>query len=214
MPDSTERKDEKGLSARILILLFVMGVAACAVFFSLGFVVGFTERPHAASNITEEVDHAAETPPVVNLPLEPLSPGQDGAISTPAAEKQSESVAPAPAPKAEPKADPKPPAPAVQSSAKKPATKPAKTTASAQQQKEPRAGYIVQVAASSDKTDAEKLVKELRGRGFDVFVVPPQFSEAKDNLYRVQLGPYGTREEAVRVRDRISKEGFKPFIKN
>jgi cell division protein FtsN len=44
--------------------------------------------------------------------------------------------------------------------------------------------------------------------------VPPQYSDAKDNLYRVQVGPYATRAEAVRVRDRIAKEGFKPFIKN
>jgi cell division septation protein DedD len=69
------------------------------------------------------------------------------------------------------------------------------------------------VAASREKQDAEKLVRELRSRGFDVFVVTPRFSDAKDNLYRVQVGPFATREEAARVRDRVAKEGFKPFIR-
>jgi len=80
--------------------------------------------------------------------------------------------------------------------------------------REVEAGYTVQVAASRDKLDAEKLVKELKSRGFAVFVVRPEYSEARDKLYRVQVGPFATREEAQKVRERIAKEGFKPFIKH
>ena len=198
MPDRAERKDDKGLSARFLILVFVMGVAACAVFFSLGFLVGYNERPSAAANVAEEVAPAGAIPPLVNPPPEAATPSPAGS------ELPTEHIAAVkPVAKSSPEPAAKPPAP-------KPA---AKTPATTRRGKE-AAGYTVQVAASREKKDAEKLVKELRARGLDVFVVPPQFSDAKDNLYRVQVGPYATRAEAVRIRDRIAKEGFKPFIKN
>ena len=74
-------------------------------------------------------------------------------------------------------------------------------------------GFTVQVAASKEKEDAEKLVKELKSRGFAVFLVLPEYAKAGDNLYRVQVGPYATRQEAQTVRDKIAKEGFKPFIR-
>ena len=208
MPDRAERKDEKGLSARILILIFVMGVAACAVFFSLGFLVGYTERPSSAANAAEEIGPSGAVPPLVNPPLEPpqtaqvpLNPSGQGDLPT-------EHIALTPPTPSKP--EPKPSAAALKAAAK---STTAKVTPTATQRKEPRAGFTVQVAASREKGDAEKLMKELRSRGFDVFVVPPKYSEAKDNLYRVQVGPYATREEAVRVRDRIAKEGFKSFIK-
>ncbi len=207
MPDRAERKDEKGLSARYLILVFLMGVAACAVFFSLGFLVGYNERPSATVSAAEEINPAGAVPPLVNPPPEiaqstptPLAPSPLGELPTEHIAMAPPAAKPSPAPVAATK----PPAP-------KPATKP-KATATTRRATE-AAGYTVQVAASREKKDAEKLVKELRARGLDVFVVPPQFSDAKDNLYRVQVGPYATRAEAVRARDRIAKEGFKPFIK-
>ncbi len=205
MPDRAERKDDKGLSARYLILVFLMGVAACAVFFSLGFLVGYNERPSTTASAAEEVTPSGAVPPLVNPPPEiaqttptPLAPAGELHTEHIAMTQPAAKPAPAPATAA------KPPAP-------KPAAKttPTKTTRSTKE----AVGYTVQVAASREKKDAEKLVKELRARGFDVFVVPPQFSDAKDNLYRIQVGPYATRAEAARVRDRIAKEGFKPFIR-
>ncbi|MBI4166819.1 MAG: SPOR domain-containing protein, partial [Acidobacteria bacterium] len=206
MPDRTERKDDKGLSARFLILVFVMGVAACAVFFSLGFLVGYNERPSRAANTTEEVAPSGAVPPLVNPPPEPAQT-VPAPVTPPTAGSESQIAEAKPPAKPSPQPAVKPPAP--RPAAKAPA---AKAPASTRRGKE-SAGFTVQVAASSEKKDAEKLVKELRARGLDVFVVPPQFSDAKDNLYRVQVGPYATRAEAVRIRDRIAKEGFKPFIK-
>lgn len=202
MADRHERKDEKGFSARYLILIFVMFVAACAVFFSLGFLVGYNERPSPASNV--EVAPTGTIPPTVNPPPEATVATPGPAPSAAASGLPTEHIA-TPQPSA--KVTPAPKASARTTAAKTPAPK---TTASRTKE---AAGFTVQVTASRDKKDAEKLVKELRSRGFDVFVVPPQYSDAKDNLYRVQVGPYATRAEAVRVRDRIAKEGFKPFIK-
>lgn len=213
MPDRAERKDEKGLSARFLILIFVMGVAACAVFFSLGFLVGYTERPSSAANTSEEVAPSSAVPPLVNPPLETqqTTPALTPVTSSGPNDLPTEQVVmpqPGPKPASQPAPKPSPVAPKV---SEKPTVP--KATHSADQRKEPRVGYTVQVAASREKKDAEKLVKELRSRGFDVFVVPPQYSDAKDDLYRVQVGPYATRDEAARIRERIAKEGFKPFIK-
>lgn len=211
MPDRAERKDDKGLSARFLILVFVMGVAACAIFFSLGFLVGYNERPSRAANTAEEVTPSGAVPPLVNPPPEaaqtlpaPLAPSPSGELPTEHIAMAQPPAKPWTAPVAAAKR------PAPKPAAKAPATK---TTAATRRAPE-AAGYTVQVAASREKKDAQKLVKELRSRGLDVFVVPPQFSDAKDNLYRVQVGPYATKAEATRVRDRIAKEGFKPFIKN
>ena len=187
------KRDERGLSARYLVVVFLMGVAACAVFFSLGFLVGYNERPFKGATATEEVTPSPVIPPNVNPPLEEIP---------------------------EPAKSP-PPAAAAKSAAQAPkdTSKPAEETKAA-----PRAastpsgpvpsGFAVQVAASRSKSDAENLVKELGSRGYRVFLVSPEYAKAGDNLYRVQVGPFATREDAEKSRDKLAKEGFKPFIRH
>lgn len=207
-----QRHDEKGLSARYLILVFLMGVAACAVFFSLGFLVGYNERPSKSVSTTEQVTPGGVVPPAVNPPLDSAPPVAKPAPAASGSELSTEQIAsPQPASKRRKEEA------ALVKQASAPArtnTRPAPARTSRRGAEAGAAGFTVQVAASRDKQDAEKLVKELRSRGVDVFVVTPQYSDAKDNLYRVQVGPFASREEAVRVRDRIAKEGFKPFIKH
>jgi len=207
-----QRHDEKGLSARYLILVFLMGVAACAVFFSLGFLVGYNERPSKSVSTTEQVTPVGVVPPAVNPPLESAPPVSKPEAAASRNELPSEQIA-SPQPASKPRKK--------EAALVKPASAPARTSTRSAPVRASRrgadagaVGFTVQVAASRDKQDAEKLVKELRSRGVDVFVVTPQYSDAKDNLYRVQVGPFASREEAVRVRDRIAKEGFKPFIKH
>jgi cell division septation protein DedD len=89
---------------------------------------------------------------------------------------------------------------------------PAKTTKAAAAQ-QARTGFVVQVIASSEQRDAERVVNELKSRGYGAFLVKPQDAGLKDNLYRVQVGPFPTREEAEKVRNRLVKDGFKPFIR-
>ena len=72
----------------------------------------------------------------------------------------------------------------------------------------------LQVAALRTKQDAEHLVEILRSRSYPVFLVTPEHAHAGDNLYRVQVGPFRTRDEAEKMRTRLSQEGFKPFIKH
>lgn len=216
MADRADRRqDEKGGSARFLILVFLVGVAACAVFFSLGFLVGYNERTSRSAGPIEQVTPSGVIPPTVNAPLEtvqttgnetaPINPRgtapQPSLTASAAEQKPAGGAAPPAAPRsASPRTDTRAAAHA--------------TPAPSAPGRDVETGYTVQVAASRDKQDAGKLVKELKSRGFAVFVVTPEYSEAKDNLYRVQVGPFATREEAQKVRDRIAKEGFKPFIKH
>jgi cell division septation protein DedD len=203
MADSGDkRRDEKGLSARYLVLVFLMGVAACAVFFSLGFLVGYNERSSRTAGMTEQVTPSGVIPPTVNPPLETVQPTRKepasaGIASAGPAKPTSSEAAKESKPSARPATTPAAPAP--------PQGSPGVEVGSA---------FTVQVAASQNQQDAEKLVKELKSRGYAVFVVTPEFAHAKDNLFRVQVGPFATREVAQKVRDKIAKEGFKPFIKH
>jgi cell division septation protein DedD len=72
----------------------------------------------------------------------------------------------------------------------------------------------VQVAASRAKEDAEALVKILNARGYPVFVVAPEYAHANDNLFRVQVGPFKTHDDAEKVRKQLAAEGFNPFIRH
>lgn len=209
------RQDEKGLSARYLILVFLVGVAACAVFFSLGFLVGYNERTSKSAGPSEQVTPSGVIPPPVNGPLETVQTTGKETAPIRAREAAPEPSLTESAAEQKPAtgraAGQTPPSPSSRTSTRAATTSPSALNAPS---REVEAGYTVQVAASRDKEDAEKLVNELRSRGFAVFVVRPEYSPTKDNLYRVQLGPFATREEAQRVRDRIAKEGFKPFIKH
>jgi len=203
MDDSGERKpDEKGLSARYLALVFLMGVAACAVFFSLGFLVGYNERPSRGAAATEQVTPPPLIPPTVNPPQEAAQPAAKQ--PAPAATFSREpAVRPEPLP-AKPAPESKPSAPPVAAPPRAPTG----------QAGEVGIAYTVQVVAAKNLQDAERLVKELKARGYAVFLVTPEYARANDNLFRVQVGPFATRDEAEKVRAKLVKEGFKPFIKH
>lgn len=64
------------------------------------------------------------------------------------------------------------------------------------------AGYVVQVGALNDPGRAQQMQKSLSQR----FGVPGAV-EAAGNVYRVQLGGYKTRAEAVALQQRLNNEG-------
>lgn len=196
------KQDERGLSARYLALVFLMGVAACGVFFSLGFLVGYNERPSRGVPAAEPVSPPSVIPPPVNaggakpeLPKESVTPSPGAAVPATAAGQAPGEAEERPAP--EPARDASPPK-------EPPAAQPGEEVAPA---------FTVQVAASRDHRDVERMVKELRARGYAVFLVTPEYARASDNLFRVQVGPFSTREDAEKVRDKLAREGFKPFIR-
>jgi DedD protein len=218
--------NENGLSTRHLFLVFLAGVAVCAVFFALGYLVGYNERTTRAASLsmtTEGVSTPATIPPTINAPLQstnlgPSSPAvppstatssPSGQASTSAPESQDSSSAPASEP-ARAAAPPKP-SPAPAKSDPEPDAQPTPTPPSGLVN---GGGFAVQVVASPSRQDAEKIVKILESRGYAVFLVTPEFAHAKDNLYRVQVGPFTRREQADKVRAKLAKAGFKPFVRH
>jgi len=62
------QEEEKGLSTSSLVLLFLLGVVVCAVFFSFGFLLGYRERSSTNTAEVERVTPTGDSPPAVNPP--------------------------------------------------------------------------------------------------------------------------------------------------
>jgi len=192
-------QDDRGLSASQMVMILLAVVAVCAVFFTAGFLIGYNERESKGAPVSERVEPSSVIPPTVNTPQGETNSANGSATGVPvppapASVRQEMSRREAPVTPHEVRESMKPP------------------TASA-----PATGgdFAVQVAASSSRPDAEKIVQTLKARGFPAFLVPPDKSNPNDQLYRVQVGPYQTREGAEAVRPRLEREGFsKPFIKH
>ncbi len=209
---------EKGLSAGVLVVFFLVWVGVSAVFFSLGFLVGYNEQSSKAGPVTERITTTSIIPPTVNPPASvPTGSGQ--AFRSEPKETASAASASLSRPSTEviSMPSPKPSATTGKATGRESRvasggrTGPAATGTAG---KAVHMGFTVQVDALRHKQDAEALVKILKARHYPIFLVAPEYAHSKDNLYRVQVGPFTTREDAEKVRARLSQEGFKPFIKH
>ena len=217
------QEQEKGLSTSSLVLLFLLGVVVCAVFFSFGFLLGYRERSSTNAAEVERVTPTGDVPPAVNQApakedssarqdANPVSvgstapppeaesdqKGRNVASSTKASAKEGGGVA---APAAAEAAPPAPSHGSLEAQVSAP-TRQAATWIGA-----------LQVAALQNRQDAEALVKVLKERGYPVFIVSPEDAHANDNLFRVRVGPFTSRDEEEKTRQELETEGFKPFVK-
>ena len=219
MPTEVREHEERSHSARYLVLIFFVCVATCGVFFSLGFLVGYNERASHSAPFTEVITSPPVIPPTVNTPLysAPATPPEPAAGQAPLSPAPETEVAPPAG------AGANPPAPAAKSGdvapPAAPPQAPAKPAAIPENPSAPAAGEVgvgitLQVVALRTKADADALVGILKGRGYPVFLVTPEYAHADDNLYRVLVGPFKTREDADKVRVKLVQDGFKPFIRH
>ncbi len=194
-------------SARELVLMFLGAVALCGVFFSLGFLVGFKERnilpgwdilkPSESASSAAGDQKAGSKSAASETRKVPLSfngseqeKKASARLEKPFTAKATSRVA----------------------SSRTPSSRSVSNQRSSRPQPVPN-GYAVQVAALLAQKDAESVHRALKGKNYRVFIVQPRYSEANDNLFRVQVGPFLTREEAEESRDKLSQEGFNPFIR-
>jgi cell division septation protein DedD len=214
MSDKPKRsQSEKGLSAGVLAVVFLIWAGICAVFFSLGFLVGYNEQSSKLASLTERVAEPSAVPPLVSSPhrssdsrtkeSKVFSPPPSGG-STDSDEVVTQASPPAAPSKA-----------AGSAAADQDSETQSVTPSASQGQKlrEVGMGYTVQVDALRAKGDAEVIVKILKERHYPVFLVAPEYSNTRDNLYRVQVGPFASRDDADKVRTKLAKEGFKPFVR-
>jgi DedD protein len=219
MAEGTEQ-GERGLAARHLVLVFLAAVAVCAVFFSLGFLVGYHERLSQAATPVEHVSAPPVIPPPVNPPLETVQPETStGTKTTPPANPPPGAPATSPAPPA-PSPTPStatleaPPAAASSAPKAEDRVKSALPPSERSKAGDLGEGWTVQVVALQSQPDAERLVKLLKARGYPVFLVEPDASNRQGDPFRVQVGPFTSREVAEIARAQLVKEGFHPFIKH
>jgi cell division septation protein DedD len=197
MPD----RSQKGLSSRHLILFFLAGVAVCGVFFALGFLVGYNQRP-AAQVETERLVSSGAVPPTVNPPPDSGKPADEETTAATPGESGTAASRVSPAP-VSPKKPGGRPAPEVSESNLE--DKPGKTSPG---------GLTIQVVALASRQDAATLVSTLKTRGYSAFLVTPEQANLGDKLYRAEVGPFRAREQAEKVLRKLVDEGFKPFIRH
>ena len=200
-------------SARELVLMFFGAVALCGVFFSLGFLVGFKEK-----NILPGWDILKPSESASSSAESPTAAGDQKAGSKSAASETRKVPLSFNGSEQEKKASARLEKPFTAkatsrvASSRTPSSRAVSNKRSSGPQPVPN-GYAVQVAALLAQKDAESVHRALKGKNYRVFIVQPQYSEANDNLFRVQVGPFLTREEAEESRDKLSQEGFNPFIR-
>ncbi|HLY62229.1 MAG TPA: SPOR domain-containing protein [Terriglobia bacterium] len=224
--ESNAEREAKGLSASQMVVLFLAGAAVCAIFFSAGFVVGYNEKSSKAAPLTEQVSESQDVPPVVGTeqPRSAAKPYHAAPIAeSPVIDPdQSEPVRPRPlsasanqAPDAHSRSEiESKPSPAA-GPAKTPGMAPANNAASSHEASGAAGSIMIQVAATGTLPDGEKMVKTLKGMNYPAVLVSPQQARAGDNLYRIQVGPFPTRESAEKTKARLMQDGFKqPFIKH
>ena len=71
-----------------------------------------------------------------------------------------------------------------------------------------QAQWVVQIAAVANSADAEVLVTALRKRGYSVTAT----REPADRLIHVRIGPFNSRDEANRWRDKLLDDGYNAVV--
>ncbi len=171
------------VSSSLLVVIF-LGVLALGVFiFLLGVSVGKKQSGAAPTQIvTQQIPEPVKEPPV--------KPTQEETGSTAAADPGAMAAAPVSTPAVEAPA-PKPAAMETTAAPKPAASKPAAEV------KKPAAGlYYVQVAAFTDRAQAQAAADRYKKQGYAAVVASPRPADTK-TWYRVRLGGYASRDRAV-----------------
>lgn len=190
---------EMTLENRHLLGIFFAVVLLCAIFFTLGFVLGRSQKAAQSAAAPPAKPPAGAAAPGA----QPAAPGA-GDLSF---YQRVEGKPPAETvPATKPAGTAKPPA------AKPAEAKPATTTAAKPAPAKPAAAqetYYLQVAAVTQEAEAQRLMGELKKLGFSSVIIPP----SADNFYRVQVGPLESAELADAAQRRLEAQGFRQILK-
>ncbi len=211
-------RGDRVLESRHLIGLFAGVVILCAVFFTLGYVMG---RSHYASSVQAFGPERGVVSAVdrQELPRERAQPKEDtpppaGEWDFYANQSNNKLEKPAPAQKA---AEPEKSVVASNRNPEVPAFAPSVTTPRASTRpvrmtvpKMSANTVLLQVAAVTHQSDALAMADALQRKKFPSFVVAP----SGDPYYRVQVGPYSDERAAENARAALDRAGFKAIIKH
>jgi DedD protein len=202
------------LESRHLIGLFLGVVILCAVFFSLGYVMGKSQYGGSVHAAFEPHSLPAVPVPVVDkekvVRREPLPAAGDWDFYADKSNNQIEPAAPAeksisPAPLHSKREN----APFIVPLDDR---KPSRSSLSSARFASPRlsnGAVIFQVAAVTHQGDALAMADALQRKKFPSFVVAP----SGDSFYRVQVGPYPDQRSADAARGALDRAGFKTIVR-
>jgi DedD protein len=199
---------ERVLESRHLVGLFLGVVLLCAVFFTLGYVMGrtqFSGSVHAADSPFRSAPFARELSP----PKAKEGAGNSAAAPPPGNEwdffskRDNNHLEPAPAATGGKVVDSSP------GTAAKAVPVAEKPPAKYQSPVIPKGSVVLQLAALKSENDALALADAVQQKKFPSFVLSP----SSDNFYRVQVGPYADEKSAEAAREGLAKAGFNAIIK-
>jgi DedD protein len=191
LDDLDETRDtEITLGTGKLLGIFFALTILCAVFFTMGYLLG---KSTVAGGRTEIVG---------TVPSGGSAAGKPSAVN-----KAPEAPAPAPSPDA---SSQQASTPSVSTSASAPAVQPSPSPAVTDIKSNVNGTYTVQVAAVSKQEDADILATALRKKQYPVFIA----SATGDALFHVQVGPFSTQQDADTMRNRLSADGYNAIVKH
>ena len=216
------------LSGKQLVFLFMLTMVVSVVIFLIGVFVGRSVRAQQAADHLSDpaaVLAASAPAPAASTPPAGADTGPQAAEPpTPPAESDELSYkkrldSEASAERLKP-AGPPQPAPAQVRSAPPAATSSSSSSSTAAAAAAPAAStavgtpqpgtWVIQVHALRDRTAAAGIVQRLAGKGYPAFLVP---AGPPTGIYKVQIGRYKDKDEALRVIERLKKEEqFNPWI--
>jgi hypothetical protein len=220
-PRERRRDTELTLGPVMLLFIFFSLVLICGLFFGLGYSMGRRSAQQSAAagsqqpttgtpsslqaegsrpkpSATPQTNPATSTGAQVDVPAStPLDAQQ---VSAP---QGAEPSTPPVSPPAQSQARPVLPAPANPPQPAPPAAAPRGDSGIA-----PPGAPMVQIAAVSHPEDADVLVYALRKRGYAVVAR----REAADGLIHVRIGPFASRDEANRWRQKLLNDGYNAIL--
>jgi len=208
VPELTHDSSDDGfheiqLSGKQLVFLFMSTTVVLVVTFLCGVLVGRNVRtdrgaepPIETVAVAPADEEDGSSAPVSGEQPKPLSLDELKAQGRLTAENPSDE----PRPKAQPEPAAAPPAPQPEAKAPPVEQKPERPDAGV-----PTSGrsgtWFLQVAALSTRDAAAVTIRQLVAKGY-----PAYLDDSAPKLFRVRVGRYGTREEAVRVAQKLQRE--------
>lgn len=177
---------EMVLEGRHLLGVFFAVVLLCAVFFSLGFVLGrnqvVAQKPPGPAAAGPPSSAESSGPAASDLSFYDRVEGKEGTDALQSAKQP-----------AAPGTKPSTPPPSTTSAQPAPASQP----------------IYLQVAALTQEPDAKRLAQEILKLGFPAVIRPPR----EDRFYRVQVGPFENDELATAAQRRLEAQGFRDIVR-
>ena len=190
------------------LFVFTGIVVLCSIFFILGMLVGRQQGQKYAS--------AAGTATKNEAKAAPKDDKQDFTFYDSVKREDQAAFEPAPPPrKADPDPEPEPSRPTKAEPAKKaepaPKHEPVRE-ASPAPSSAPSNVVNWQVGAVRKASEAQKLLRELKKKGFRAFILDPPKGDSNP-LYRVQVGPFADVIEAEEVKKKLERLKYQVYSK-